>query len=124
MKQSTNAVKGIITLLCLLLFSFTSTAQKAKEHYVLHHADSKIDAATYKQALDNKELDGFRFLDKRRIIKFEGSATTVELYSAKELLDLYGKQISPLTIKNSAAAQQIEFIIFPEQKAIKEKLVK
>ena len=53
----------------------------------------------YKTALTNyDQLDEFRFLNERRIIFFEKNGIYVELYSASELYDKYGKEISPTTI--------------------------
>jgi hypothetical protein len=53
----------------------------------------------YNTALANyNQLDEFRFLNERRIIFFEKNGIYVELYSASELYDRYGKEISQTTI--------------------------
>jgi hypothetical protein len=53
----------------------------------------------YKLALlEFSQLDEFRFLNERRTIHFEKNQIAVELFSANELAEQYGKEISPYTI--------------------------
>jgi hypothetical protein len=120
----TSLQRICIVVALFILSSFTAFAQKAKEHYILHNPDPKISAEVYKAAIENKDLDQFRYLNQRRTIRFANSQASIEIFSAKELLDKYGKQISPLTIKDPAGAASIEFVLYPENKAIKEQIVK
>jgi hypothetical protein len=116
-------MRGLALVLFIFCFTISGFAQKAKEHYVIHDPEPGISLEVYRQALDKKDLDPFRYLDTRRTIRIAGSKTTVELYSANELKTIYAKPVSPLTIKDPASAPKIEFILEPELKAIKEKLV-
>jgi hypothetical protein len=60
---------------------------------------SDVELGIYKLALvEFSQLDEFRFLNERRIIFFEKNGIYVELYSASELYDRYGKEISQTTI--------------------------
>ncbi|MBM3429361.1 MAG: hypothetical protein FJX99_00070 [Bacteroidetes bacterium] len=53
----------------------------------------------YKSAVnDFSNLDELRFLDERRIILFEKDGVSVELLSANELSNKYGKEIPENTI--------------------------
>jgi hypothetical protein len=115
--------RGVILFVFILLSSSLS-AQKSKSHYLLHNPDPAIPAAVYEEAINKKNFEEFRYVDARRTIKFSGSSASIELFSAKELLELYGKAIHPMNIKYPASAASIEFILYPEHKAIKEKLLK
>lgn len=118
--------KFVHKLIVLLLISGTTAfaQDKAKSHYIIHNPDPNIPISAYQEAIEKKDLDSFRFYDTRRTIKIADSQTTIEIFSAKELLDLYGKPISPFTIKDPSKATNIEFIFSPEYKAFKEKIIK
>ena len=55
----------------------------------------------YEKALQHTSLDELRYLNERRTIPMEGTNIKLELYSAKELYDLYGKPISPIVAEHS-----------------------
>jgi hypothetical protein len=96
----------------LIAFAFTSTAlaQGAKPHYAFANA-SADEAAKFTELLKDFNLDGYRCYNKRRTIHFLNSNVSVDLYSAKELLDTYGKAISPLTIMNDTPTEEIAFLL-------------
>jgi hypothetical protein len=91
----------IVITLCLSTYSQaqTSDLSSPKKHYSLVTSDKKISLAPFELALSASNLDQFRLYDQRRTIFFERNSVSVELFSAKELLENYGKQISPLTIQ-------------------------
>lgn len=57
------------------------------------------------------DLDMYRFYEKRRNIEFTGTSDYIELLSAKELNEKYGKPISPLTIRQGQPYNDITFAI-------------
>ena len=93
-------------LLCI--GNFKSNAQLTKSNsgqkntFILSSLDNRVSEAEleiYNTALINfSQLDEFRFLNQRRTILFEKNQIFVELFSAQELFELYGKEISPVTI--------------------------
>lgn len=86
---------------------------RSKQHYILHFNGSNIDTTYYiKAALLYDKYDLFRFYDKRRIIYFTDPAVSIELFSAKELEEKYGKRISQYTINIGEKYSQIEFTIY------------
>jgi len=91
-----------------------------KTHFIIHTDNPNDDIAKYEQAIITYgKLDQYRFYNTRRKILFQNSTVWVELYSAKELLDLYGKQISPFTIKDGQKYKEIEFAFTLDGKSIK-----
>jgi hypothetical protein len=125
-----NTITKIYTLcLTMLLSGFfvygqTETTVKSKEHYIIHQNGSKIDVEKLTSYLNTGffNLDEFRFYDKRRIIEFEGTTATIELYSAKELFEIYGKHVAESTIMPGTTFKEITFAIYPETKGIKPQL--
>ena len=60
---------------------------------------SDVELGIYKLALlEFSQLDEFRFLNERRTILFEKNQIAVELFSANELAEQFGKEVSPFTI--------------------------
>ena len=86
----------------------------AKYHYILHNVSDVDSVKLYNTALSKINLDEYRLLNKRRVIRFD-TGVTVELLSAKELKDKYGKPISPLNKKN---ANQVVFYLKPDEAII------
>ena len=76
----------------------------------------------YKAIASYDSFDQFRFYDKRRLIFFIDKNVSIELFSAKELNEKYGKRISPYTIKDGESFPEIEFAI--NESGIKPQLVK
>ena len=103
-----------LTLLLSIAFSRSGNAQTAKPHFVIHTQNAD-DIPNYEHALKDFDFDSYRFYDKRRIIKFTNSSATIELYSAKELLDIYGKPVSPFTLMDNKPKKEIEFYFYPSE---------
>jgi len=107
--------KFFYLLMFMLCFSGISFAQaqgpvKQKKHYSLVSTDSKINLSPFEMALSaSSQLDQFRIYDQRRIIFFERNSVSVELFSAKELEENFGKQISPNTIMNKSEVIPVIF---------------
>jgi hypothetical protein len=95
-----------------LLIEVTGFAQGTKPHYLVNNAVDAKETETYYDLLSNFNFDQYRFYDKRRTITFVKSAITVELYSAKELLETYQKSISPLTIMDNIPQTDIAFLMY------------
>jgi hypothetical protein len=117
--------------ICLTLFmsSFfvygqSEPSTKSKEHYIIHQNGAAIDVVKLTTYLNTGffNLDEYRFYDKRRIIQFEGTTATIELYSAKELFEIYGKHVAESTIMPGAKFNEITFAIHAETKGIKPQL--
>ena len=99
------------------------TVSNEKRHFKFHFYETNLDtAAYYKAAYYFYRFDNYRFYGSRRIIYFANKEASIELYSAKELVDKYGKRISPLTIKDEINFPKIEFVFFND--VLKEQLVK
>ncbi len=80
-------------------------------HFILHYHQQGLDSASYLKAANYFDrYDAYRFYDKRRTIYFTDKMVSIELFSAKELNEKYGKRISPYTIKDESNYPQIEFI--------------
>ena len=111
-----NKFVVFITLIFALSFSFKVFGQNQvgvmKKHYEISSSIDNEDFTQYEQAINNyTELDQFRFLENRRTIKFSGSEVTIELYSAKELFEQYGKEIAPSTIMPGTFYKPVNFMI-------------
>ncbi len=116
----------IRTIILSLFLSITCLKAQTseKKHFIIHKVDNSIDVAKYQTAIDNwGQLDSYRLMNQRRIIYFTDSKLSIELYSAQELLDTYGKQISPHTIKSSNYAH-VAFELTQNGKSIKPQLIK
>ncbi len=114
----------IILVVVFFLFLGKLVSQTDREvkkiHFVLHSYNPSIHISNYENALTNYgQLDQFRFYNKRRIVRFRNANVSVELYSAKELLDLYAKQISEFTIKDGQNYSEVEFALTENQDNIK-----
>jgi len=108
----------------LSLVGQTQTPVK-KVHYIIHTDNPNDDIAKYENAITNYgKLDEYRFYNGRRIIRFQHSTVSIELYSAKELLDLYNKAISPFTIKDGQKYRNVEFAFTMDGKSVKPQLIK
>jgi hypothetical protein len=90
---------------CFVLFAFAFhsqvyTYQSAKKfHYEINSSENdSINKRINQAAFDYVKFDELRFLDERRVIPIKGYNASLLLYSANELLEKYGKQISPFTI--------------------------
>ncbi|MFL5762293.1 MAG: hypothetical protein ACJ77K_00015 [Bacteroidia bacterium] len=105
-----NSIGVLLASVLLIAFSGEIKAQGAKPHYAINNA-SADEANKYTELLKDFNLDGYRCYDKRRTIHFLNSNASVDLYSAKELLDTYGKAISPLTIMDNTPKQDIAFLV-------------
>jgi len=102
-----------------ILFSQT----EKKEHFIIHANGADTNVIKYEEALvAYSQMDVFRFYDKRRVIQFVNSSITVELYSAKELLEKYGKEIPPHTIMPNQEYKEINFDLSMDGKAVKPQL--
>jgi hypothetical protein len=105
-----------IVILTSLIFTSIVSAQNQqvtiKKHYELSSTEANKDFTEFEQSINNfGELDQFRFLNQRRTINFSGSNVSIELFSASELLTLFGKEISPLTIMPGTFYKPVDFMI-------------
>lgn len=90
---------------------------------IIYFNNGNNDSLVYYKAIASYDsFDQFRFYDKRRLIFFIDKNVSIELFSAKELNEKYGKRISPYTIKDGESFPEIEFAI--NESGIKPQLVK
>jgi hypothetical protein len=94
-------------------------SQNAKPHYIIQNGGSPEETLKYSNALKDFDFEQYRFYNKRRIIKFTNSNATIELFSAKELLDLYQRPVHPFNIMNDIPTNDIEFLYFPTEGKVK-----
>lgn len=108
-----NFLKTIFVLFLFFAFTKTSFSQegKTKAHYVVNNAADAKETVSYTELLSQFNFEQYRFYDKRRTIKFINNNITVDLFSAKELLEVYGKPISPLTIMDNIPKKDIAFLL-------------
>jgi hypothetical protein len=87
-----------------------------KPHYKIYTSDPSISSLSkYVEAAENFILfDDFRFDLHRRTLKFQNEEVFIELYSAQELLSLYGKIPAESTIRKGTSFYEIEFYITDE----------
>lgn len=120
-----NKMRLLLSSLALLLGSFLfAQTPVSKKHFIIHKNASDIDVEKYASAANSGfiNLDAYRFYDKRRIINFTGTDATIELYSAKEMLEKYGKVIPAETIMPDQAFKEITFSITLDGKSFKPQL--
>lgn len=118
MKKIISLKVGFAFLL-LLTIGNKLLAQTSKNHFVILNGGSSEETAKYYNALKNFDFEQYRFIDKRRTIKFTNTDAKIELFSAKELLNLFQRQIHPLNISDNIAKKEIEFYYFPEAGKVK-----
>lgn len=96
----------------------------SKEHFIFHKNGADIDVEKLTKYIYSGyfDLDPYRFYDKRRIIEIDHAGATIELYSAKELFDIYGKIVSDFTIMPGAPFKEIYFTVYPDSKGLKPQL--
>jgi hypothetical protein len=109
--NSTLISKALFTLAFMFIFQYTIFAQNGKNHFVINNPDKPAETQIYYDALREFDFASYRFYDKRRIIKFVNSNVTLELYSAKELLDTYQKPINPSTLMDNVPKKDIAFLM-------------
>ena len=89
----------------------TETLEKSS--FIISSSNENITSAQlniYKTAVNNyTNLDELRFLDQRRIIPFEKNEISIELFSANELLEKYGKEIPENTIVHGSKYLPVNF---------------
>jgi hypothetical protein len=113
MKNINNLKLGFVFLFLIFLGN-KSFSQTTKAHFVILNGGSAENTERYYNAVKNFDFEQYRFVDKRRVIKFTNTEVKIELFSARELLDLYHREIHPSNIKNNIADKEIEFYYFPE----------
>lgn len=121
-------VKSFSLFIICLTFSLASFAQQ-NQHFILHSTNPDIDLTVYENAVENwGGLDKFRLLNKRRTIPFfdvmGNEGVTIELFSAQELLNNNGTQISPHTIIKEEDVLVTVFVLTPDRLSIKPKIEK
>ena len=96
----------LISFFVFILFIGNSqvyTYQNAKKfnYEIVSNENDSINKRIYQAAYDFNKYDKYRLLNDRRRIEITGYNAYLILFSANELLERYGKQISPLTIFGS-----------------------
>ncbi len=100
---------SVLFFVCLFMILTNKTIAQTtysdntnKKSYILSSANelfSESNFSLYHTAIQNfSSLDEFRFLNERRIIEFEKDQITIELFSANELSEKYGKEVPVNTI--------------------------
>jgi hypothetical protein len=110
-------MKKNLLFFCLALFfsncffsqnNSNASIPKKKDHYRIINNGSD-DPLWYEKAMSHAQgMDSLRFLSQRRHISIQGTSLVLELFSAQELLDTYGKPISLLTITDPSKARKVK----------------
>lgn len=115
-----------IVFFVLLISAFKigfSQEEKATPHvlgFKIVMNDPKADVTKYENAASGYfYFDQFRFLNKRREMKFEDGKATIVLYSANEMLANTQKLVSPHTIKDGAKYKEYVLAITLDGNSVK-----
>jgi hypothetical protein len=102
-----------------------SEVNGSKPHFVLKlNPSHQHQYNEYQKALNSyTRIESYRLVHKRRTISLSGNIGTIELFSAKEMLDKYGRRIRPQNIQEGAPVKEIELLL-GENGLIKEQLIK
>jgi len=83
----------------------------AKPHFIFHFDSHVADTNAYYKAAYYyaSKFNQFRYYDKRRVISIGNGATTIELFSVKELRERYQKNISSFVKQGDEDKIKIRF---------------
>lgn len=81
--------------LSLICFCFIRVHAQSKSHFRVLENGIEVQNTFCHSAVEEINLDLYRYTDARRIITIEGSPYTLELFSGQELWVNYQKQINP-----------------------------
>lgn len=116
-------VKFFFVFILIVFLSDNSFSQvydfknSTKVHYRVVNIESYINPDFLQQAAyEFSGFDSLRFVNERRVIPVKGTQVFIELYSGVELLEMYGKEISPLNIPSNNDVTSYQFV-FIESKA-------
>ena len=96
-----------------------------KKSFILYlNTNAKHKEQAYINALNQYlRLENHRLISQRRTIELANNEGKIELFSANELLQLYGRNIRPQNLKDNAAIIEIELLL-SEEGNVKEQLKK
>jgi len=80
-------VRNLLVFIIVLAFAYPATAQTHENSFVIAHLSEKTDKTALQSAMESGHWDHYRFISKRRILRF-ADGTRIELLSQKELNDL------------------------------------
>jgi len=84
-----------------------------KRHFDFHFYDKSIDTLEYyKAAYYFNRFNNYRFYNKRRVINFSNKKVSIELYSVKELEEMYNKKVQQYLSEDKKNYPEIEFIFY------------
>jgi hypothetical protein len=106
-------------ILFILSCSQIGLAQITKPHFEIKNAKDQKESTAFYNAVKDVNFEEYRFYSERRVIRFVNSPVTIELFSAKELLDMYQRPVHELNILNNKAKKEIEFQYFPQSGSAK-----
>ncbi|HEX8517062.1 MAG TPA: hypothetical protein VF868_12760 [Bacteroidia bacterium] len=113
MNPFNQKVKGFYVFLFILFLTGTTYAQTTKPHFLIKNTRSAEENDKIYEGIKDIDFRAHRFYSKRRVIKFSNSPVEVELFSAKELEELYSRPVSPLTLMNNVPKEEVEFFYHP-----------
>lgn len=116
-------IKFLFFIFLILSFSQVSFSQvydyknATKSHFRVVNIESYSNPDFLQQAAyEFSGFDSLRLVNQRRVILVKGTQVYIELYSGQELLEMYGKEISPLNLSSNADVTNYQFV-FVESKA-------
>jgi hypothetical protein len=115
--------KPVLLVLFFMCAALIKIHAQEKKHFKIIIHDITAKEEKYEKASSNFLLDEFRYYDKRRVVDFTDGKASIEIYSAKELLEAYEKEIAPGTIFDPTKARQITFDITLDGNTLKPQLI-
>ncbi len=124
-KENFKANNAKKTIKPALKKNTVNNAANLKPHYILSlNSSAKQKEEMYINALNQYAgIENFRLIDKRRVIQLANGDGKIELFSANELNQLYGRRVRPKNLKDEVAKPDIELLL-NEHGIIKEQLKK
>ncbi|MCC7331296.1 MAG: hypothetical protein IT232_01700 [Flavobacteriales bacterium] len=98
-----------------LLNPLLSQNYKIKDGYKTHYEIKNLNSYSNPDnvviaAEECTSFDKIRYIDKRRSVRLKNSDVIIELYSALELKEMYGKEVCLLNIDSNKLHTEVELI--------------
>ncbi|MBS1646275.1 MAG: gliding motility-associated C-terminal domain-containing protein [Bacteroidetes bacterium] len=94
-------MKKIFFLLFVFAWASSFSQQGVYKAHYEFIAPQGVSTLAFDKAIQHLALDELRYLDERRTLPIEGTSVSLQLYSAQELYQKYGKPLAPIVAQHS-----------------------